>query len=165
MNEAIRDWIIGIAGAAMVSAAAQMMTPEGRVKRIVSLVCGMVTILALIRPLVGFDLGRFADYAARYRLEAEAVTADMNETEEKLTRRIIEEKSAAYILDKGKSLGITDLEARVTAVWNEDGYWVPESARLETDAGEGARRKLAETITAELGIPEEELSWSMKDEK
>ena len=72
MTEALRSWIVGIAGAAMVTAVAMTVTPDGRVKKVVSLVCGLMTVVALIRPIVGFDYGSFSGYLAQYKTEAQA---------------------------------------------------------------------------------------------
>lgn len=164
MSAVLRDWVLGLTGAALVSAAARMLAPEGRVKRVVALVCGLVTILALISPLRRLDAESFAAFAARYREEGRAAAAGAQISEEKLLRRIIEERTAAYILDKGRSLGIDDLRVTVTAEKLEDGTFVPKSARLTTKAGETARRKLGEIIEAELGISPEELDWSESHE-
>lgn len=164
MSAVLRDWVLGITGAALITAAVRMLTPEGRVKRIVMLVCGLVTILALIQPLRRLDPESFAAFAARYQEEGQAAAAGVEISEEKLMRRIIEERTTAYILDKGRSLGIDDLHATVTAEQREDGTWIPKSARLETSAGEAARRKLQDALVAELGIPAEEMNWSVKHE-
>jgi hypothetical protein len=165
LAEALRSWIIGIAGAAMVTAAAMALTPEGKVKKIVSLICGLMTILALIKPLAGFDYTSFSKYLSQYKRDAAAQSSAMDSENENLTRRIIEDKCQAYILDKGKSLGITDLNVTVTAKWSKDGYWYPSGASLKTDADEKTRRQLSQSIEGELGISPEELIWSMKNEK
>jgi stage III sporulation protein AF len=164
MTEALRSWIVGIAGAAMVTAVAMTVTPEGRVKKVVSLVCGLMTVIALIKPVVGFDYGSFSEYLARYKNEAESFSADIEDTNENLTRRIIEERSEAYILDKGKSLGMTDLDASVQLSWSVDGFWFPSGAALKTNADAEKRQELGRAIEAELGIPSEELNWSGIDE-
>ncbi|SHI08267.1 Stage III sporulation protein AF (Spore_III_AF) [Sporobacter termitidis DSM 10068] len=165
MTEALRSWIIGLAGAAMVTAVAMTVTPEGRVKKVVSLICGLVTIIALIKPIVGFNYADFAKSLASYQKDAEGFSGQMDSSNEKLTRLIIEDKCATYILDKGKSLDMDDLEVTVTASWSEDGYWYPSGARLTTNADKAKRDKLGQSITSELGIPPEELIWSMRDEK
>jgi stage III sporulation protein AF len=164
MTEALRSWIVGIAGAAMITAVAMTVTPEGRVKKIVSLVCGLMTVIALVRPIVGFDYRSFSEYLAQHKSEAEAFSSDIDSANENLTRRIIEERCQAYILDKGKSLGITDLEASVQLSWSVDGHWYPCGASLRTNAGEDKRQELGRDIEAELGIPSEGLNWSMYDE-
>ena len=164
MTEALRSWIVGIAGAAMVTAIAMTVTPEGRVKRVVSLVCGLMTVLALVKPIVGFDYGSFSKYLAQYKNEAEAFSSDIGETNENLTRRIIEERCEAYILDKGKSRGLTDLDVAVQLSWSVDGFWYPSGASLTGSADETARQELGRDIEAELGIPAAELNWSKRDE-
>jgi stage III sporulation protein AF len=164
MSEVLRSWVIGIAGAAMVTAAAMTVTPEGRVKKVVSLICGLVTIIALLRPIGGLDSRNLLKSIEAYKQEATAFSAEIQSADENLTRRIIAEKSAAYILDKGESLGIGDLDVSVTTAWSEDGYWYPDGAVLKTSADNAARDQLSRSIETELGIPPEELIWSMNDE-
>jgi stage III sporulation protein AF len=165
MPEAIRSWVIGIACAAMITAIAMTVTPEGSVKKAVALVCGLVVILTLIKPIVGFDYTSFSKNMAQYRNDAEAFSSNVESVNENLTRLIIEEECAAYILDKGTALGITDLEVTVTAEWSEEGYWYPSKASLKANADEAMRFQLGRNIEAELGIPPEELTWSMSDEE
>lgn len=165
MSEVLRNWVIGIAGAALVTAAATTVTPEGRVKKVVALVCGLITIIALLRPVAGFDGKDLLKSMEAYKQEAAAFSTDIQDANENLTRRIIAEKCEAYILDKGKTLGITDLDVSVTTVWNEEGYWYPDGAVLETSADSTARDELSRSITAELGIQPEELIWRMHDEE
>ncbi|NLT15712.1 MAG: hypothetical protein GXY05_15405 [Clostridiales bacterium] len=165
MADALKSWIIGLAGAALVTAAAMTVTPEGKVKKVVALICGLMTVIALLKPLVGFDYTGFSKYLIQHENDAEAFSSGIESENENLTRRIIEERCEAYILDKGKSLGITDLAVTVTAVWSEDGYWYPAGASLRTNAGTEARGKLGGSIEAELGIPQEELIWSMDNEQ
>ena len=165
MSEALRNWVIGIAGAAMVTAMAMTVTPEGKVKKMVALICGLMTIVALVRPITGINFRDFSKNIASYQQSAGEFSSDVQSTDEKLTRLIIEDKTASYILDKGKSLGISDLEASVTAAWSEDGNWYLTGASLKTNADTELRDKLSQSIEAELGIPPEELIWSMRDEK
>lgn len=165
MAEALRGWIIGLVGAAMVTAVAMTVTPEGKVKKIVSLVCGLMTVVALLKPLVGFDYTNFSKYLTQYKNDADAFSSEIESENENLKRQIIEDKCQAYILDKGKTLGITDLAVTVTATRGEDGNWYPTSAALTTNADTEARGKLEESIEEDLGLPPEELSWSMRNEE
>jgi hypothetical protein len=164
VTEALRSWILGLAGAAMVTAAAMTVTPEGKVKKIVALICGLMTVIALIKPFIGLDYTNFSKFLTQYRNDAETFSSEIANENENLTRRIIEERCQAYILDKGKSLGISDLDVTVTAAWSEEGYWFPVGANLVTNADTLTRGKLSDCIEAELGIPQEELIWSMNDE-
>ena len=152
-------------GAAVVTAVAMTVTPEGRVKKVVALICGLVTIIALLKPIAGLDYRNLARNIASYQKSADGAAAQAGKVDEKLTRLIIEDKTASYILDKGKSLGIGDLEATVTAAWSKDGYWYPSGVHLKSNAARELRDKLSQSIEAELGIPPEELIWSMTNER
>ncbi|MDR1330354.1 MAG: hypothetical protein LBK23_12215 [Oscillospiraceae bacterium] len=159
MTEALRGWIFGIVGAAMVSAIALAVTPESKTKRVVAVVCGFAVLLALIKPVKSFDYGAFSRGLTRLRGDAEEFSAPLSEANENLTRRIIEEKYAAYILDKGSSLGMTDLSVAVTAEPGADGYWYPGAVSASTEADEQTRGALARYIESGLGVPPEKLSW------
>ena len=161
MTEMLRSWILGIAGAAMLTAVCMAVTPDGRVKKVVALVCGTAVMLMLIKPVIGFDYTSFSRSYARMRLEAGEFFGELEERDENLTGLIIEEACSAYILDKGTGLGIRDLAVWISAEQGGDGYWYPSAARLKTDADKELRDRLGYVIQAELGIPPEEMIWSM----
>lgn len=165
MTEALRSWIVGITGAAIVTAIAMTVTPDGRVKKVVTLICGLMTVIALIKPVIGFDYDGFSKYLTQYKNEAASFSSNIEQANENLSRRLIEDNCAAYILDKGQSLGLSDLSVTVRASWSEDGYWYPSGVSLITDAEETLRHALGRIIEAELGVSSEELSWSMHHEE
>jgi len=164
MSQMLREWVIGLMGAALVSAAATALAPEGRTRRIVQLVCGLAVIVALLAPVKELDLESLAAFSEKYGEEGRAAAARAADTEEMLLRRIIEQRTEAYILDKGHALGIEDLAVQVTAEKTEEGAWIPKRARLNTRADAFLRQKLQAAIEAELGIAAEELNWSVNDE-
>ena len=165
MNDALRSWILGIVGVAALAAVAMTIAPEGRVKRVLSLTCGVAMIIALLRPVIGFDYTGFSKSLASLRQSAADMSAELGETNEKLTGHIIEQRCAAYIVDKGILLGISDLSATVSAKWSGEGFWYPGGATLTTDANQEFRDKLSYIIGAELGIPPEELIWRTTHEE
>ena len=159
MTAALGGWIYGIVAAAMISAITLMISPENKVKRVVSVVCGFMMLISLIKPLRGFDYGSFRQSYASLRDDAGGFSAPLEEVNENLTRRIIEEKYAAYILDKGKALGFTKLEVAVAAGKTDSGYYYPVTVTIETDGDETLKRALAYEIEEGLGVPSEELVW------
>jgi hypothetical protein len=161
---ALRDWIVGVTGAAAIAAVSLAVTPEGRAKRVVSLVCGLVVIIMLISPISELDYDALRDSVFGGGEDAYAGETPFDNANEKLTGRIIEEKYAAYILDKGAALGITDLEAQVRVRRGTDGAWATESVTIATAAEKALRDKLAYALEAMLGLPPEELIWRVKDE-
>jgi hypothetical protein len=162
MTEALRGWVTGIAGAAVISAVMLTITPESKAKRVAAAACGFVMLTALIKPVKGFDYGAFSRSLARLRADAGEFSAPALRANENLTRAIIEEGCAAYISDKGRLLGISGLEVSVTAALAPDGQWYPERAALRAEAGEDERAALAYEIETGLGVPPEKLSWEDK---
>lgn len=161
----IKSWILGLTGAAILTAVAMAVTPEGRVKKVTQLVCGAVVILALISPVVGFDYETFAISAAMYRQQGQEYSQSLEESSAAITRLIIEEECEAYILDKGARAGAGEMTVSVEAQWSEEGCWYPCMAEIKTDADESVKKELCMYIEGELGIPEEKIIWSVDDEK
>ena len=156
MTELLREWILGLAGAAAVCAAALTLTPRGQVRKVVELLCGVVMAAALLSPLTSVSLPE--DYGlnlAKYRAAAEALTKNGNELRQSLDRSIIEEKLEAYILDKAQILGAPLSAAQVSVRWSTEGVWVPVSAVLIGDYD----ADLARSIESELGIPQSAQTW------
>ena len=160
MSGLLRDWVLSLAGAALLGAFALALTPEGRARRVVKLLAGVVMALALVSPLRELDLESYAASLAVSR-DAEAAAADarIRETNERLQRALIERECAAYISDRAARLGLRLESASVTAKWGDALCWYPYEARLRADTDAFARRALADSIAAELGIPPERLYW------
>ena len=160
MAEDIRNWVFALTAAALLSSICRSVTPSGSVKRVVTLVCGLVTVLALVSPVLELDYGGLAGDLYSLRQYAARSSQELEKTNDNLRRSIIEQECAAYILDKAKALGIENISASVKAKWSEDGYWYPVSAEIQADAPEQLRRRLGVSIEAELGIAEDDQIWS-----
>lgn len=165
MGDMLGTWITGLVSASVITAISMTISPEGRVKKVLSLVCGLMMIIVMIKPVVGFDYTTFSSTYFGLKAEAEGFSDELEEVNKNLTGLIIEEQCQAYILDKGNELGIDNLAVTVSARWSEDGYWYPAGAEIITDAGESAKSKLGYCIESDLGIPAEELIWRMNDEE
>ena len=163
MIDALRAWILRLTCAALISAVATALTPEGGVKKAVQFACGLLTVTALLSAAVSFRSVSFSRYAAQYSAQAEEITEKAESSSSNLLRSGIEEKCEAYILDKGHEAGIADLSAEVSAKWSEDGYWYPTSAVIVSDATDSEKAALSRSIEAELGIPAESQIWSAEN--
>ena len=164
MMEAIRQWIVRLTCAAIVSASALALTPEGSVKKVVRLVCGILTVTVLLSAAVTFDLEAFSRSAAQYQTEAEQITGLARQQTEQLLRRSIEERCAAYIWDKACDMGINLTKAEVSAAWSEDGYWYPVGAVIEGEYTPEQQLSLASAVEAELGIEKGKQTWGTGNE-
>ena len=139
--------------------AALTICPEGGVKRVTGIVCTAVLLLALLSPFAGVDLDFYALSEAR-RHEAETeLFARAERAGERLNRIVIESEYAAYIMDKAAELGMTNIRAEVTARWELDGLWVPDSAELSAQGEWRQKEELGRIIRDDLGIPFERQQW------
>ena len=159
----IRTWIMGLVGAAMLSGIALVLTPESAAKRVLELVAGTALILALIAPVTELDFSEFSMNLAFYRDNLAGYEQSITETNDRLSRTIIEEECAAYILDKAQVMGGAVSSARVTVKWGDEGCWYPYEIYIET-SGEGTMPELSRIIEVDLGIPKERQYWNGKDE-
>lgn len=154
---ALKEWILSVAAASLLSAVALTLCPQGRVRQVTRLVCGIVCALALASPVVKLDVGSLSAGMAGYEKRALEITQDAEEEKKMLERTYIERECAAYILAKATETGADVTDAAVLARW-DDGLraWYPWQATL-TGTYSAA---LAEAIETELGIPAGRQDWS-----
>lgn len=155
MTEFLGDWVSGVTATAIICALAMLLTPRVQAKQVLGILCGVMMMVAMFRPLVDFDLGDYGLNLSKYRSGAETLTADAEELRKSLDRNIIEEKLEAYILDKAQSMGSRLDTVQVTLQWSTEGLWYPSAAELEGEYHEA----LARLIEAELGIPMQAQTW------
>ncbi len=155
MIDAIRNWLITVIAAAFLIAAVQSLVPEGNLRRITSLVGGLVLLLTLIQPMLRTDLGKVDIDYGRFAREIENRRDELQQSENTALSELIAEKTEAYILDKAKELGLS-CTVRVTTEPGEDGTPVPSAATLSG----GKSEALADYMEQELGIPKVRQIWN-----
>ena len=157
--ELLKNWIMYITSAAVLSAVCMGIIPEGRAKKAVSLVCGFVTLLCLAYPITDGRLdelsGALPEFDFSDRIEEKA-----GETKQIATRIVIQEELGAYILDKGKEMGVEIEEAEVSVRWSDEGYWYPVKAEIRLKNNGTASEEFKNVISQELGIEEKDIYWS-----
>ncbi len=135
------------------------LTPEGKEKRVMSFVCALVLLAALVRNIREPDWELYALEKAEMKQREESFLNNAGEMRSKLQRIVIEEECGAYILNKARQLQIPLKAAAVTAQWDLEGLWVPYSAVLTGDAAETEKSRLSAVLEAELGIPPSRQEW------
>lgn len=155
----MRDWIMSIAGAAVISVVCLAIAPEGRTKRVVRLCCGLVMLLCLLSPLTGRKID-ISDKLAQVKWETEKLMSQARDSEQTLTRAVIQEKYGAYISDKGVKLGLDITAVSVKVKWSSGGYWYPIEAEITGTGEVTARDELERYIESELGVDRNEIYWS-----
>ena len=160
MAENLHSWIVSIISTAIFCTIAISITPKGRVAAAAKLICGMVMILAILTPLIDIDFSEYSKMLTKYSDRAYELTESADEYEDKLNRTFIEDKCAAYILDKANSCGAQLDSVSVSAEWSIEGYWYPVSADIRYNCTDELRRAVSSSIEAELGITKERQTWT-----
>lgn len=148
--ELLRNWLIGITVSAVVAAMADSLIPDGPVKKVGKLTGGLLIMLAVLQPLGSLDYASFSEILVNYRVQSELYDAALETANIQLIKNIIEEETAAYILDKATELGI-NCEVEVTcAVKDKTPY--PESVVVSGDLDDGEVRALSGIIEGDIAI-------------
>lgn len=160
MAEALHSWIISLITAAIFCAVAINITPKGRIYTAIKLLCGIIMIFAIISPVINFDFTEYSESMIKYSDKTSELIKNADAYEDKLNRTFIEDKCAAYILDKAESFGAHPEKISVIAEWSADGYWYPVRADIRCNCSKELKSTLAIFIEAELGIAKERQTWT-----
>lgn len=151
--ELLRTWILTVTVSAMVIAGADALMPEGAVKRVGKLTGGLILVLGLLQPLADWDYQDLYDLVNS--LPAGAVTQEtLTEEGADPLEGFIEEELAAYIAEKGASLGCP-CTARVDCIPDENGLPLPCRVEVTGAFSPDQKEALQTYITQELGIGRE----------
>ena len=123
---ALRQWLLGVACTALVLAAAG--------------------------PLLQVDSGLIARAAEEYRAASRSCETELAEKNNLLYQTIIEDRTAAYIVDKAEELGIL-CQAEVTCSNDENGVPCPWEVTARGVWTEEKRAAVGRLLEDDLGIP------------
>lgn len=161
MLELIRQWLVGITCAAMITALAEGLAPPGAVQKIGRFTGGLVLLTAVLKPIAAVDGQALSRALTEYRLDLSAYSAQLEEENRALTKSIIEEQSAAYIVDKAAALGLS-CQVRVEA--DGSGEWpIPWSVTVTGDLDGPAREALTRQIQEDFAIPAQRQYYEERD--
>ena len=154
MIEAIRTWLVSIVCTAAVVALAQAIMPKGTVQKIGMTIGGLVLMVTILQPVLSFDFDRLSGLMARYRLEAEEDSRQLTEENQALMGDIIEEQTAAYIVDKAEELGVS-VRVEVTCELDETGFPYPTAVTVYGNLTEEQQNSLSRCIEGDFAVPAE----------
>lgn len=153
------SWIRSLVAASILSALALHLTPDGNVKRVTRFACGILLACTLLSPVLRADEASFSLALSDYRRTVAELTDDLEQQENQLLRAYIEQKTAAYILDEARTLGMAEPSVSVKVKWGDES-WVPCEVTIRADATAEQKYRLSAYLAAELGIPSERQHWS-----
>lgn len=158
-----RSWILGLTGASIIAALLISISPAGRPRKITTFASAFMLVVALVKPILSFDLGAFQTSALKYGVMAEDYSALLQEENYRLMRVIIEERSSAYISDKAKNIGIEDITVTVLTQKGDDGYPYPQEVSIEARCTQAQKTALTDYIESEFGVPKSKQHWSVRN--
>ena len=161
MMDAIRQWLMGMACAAMAAALAQSLAPEGGPRRICRMAGSRVLLLAMVSPLLQLDEGALSRLAREYQAQAGGYTQTLEEENRLRYESIIEAQSAAYIVDKAAALGIS-CQAEVVCRCDGEDVPCPYQVQIRGEMSQEQRQLLAQLLESDLGIPPQRQQFEEK---
>lgn len=149
----IRQWLLGVTATALVLALAETLAPEGSVKKVCKLAGGLALLLAAVGPALGLlDGGWITQAVDNWRSRSQSCEQELEDQRDQFYLSIIEEETAAYVMDKARELGL-DCEAEVTYGYDEDGAPCPREVAARGTWTEKQREALTRLLEEELGVP------------
>lgn len=137
--------------------------PPGGGKKILTLLCTAVLSLAILRPLLAFDMEAYALREAEVKSTEREILQNGKAGEDLLQRLALQERCERYIEQKAAAFGFSPLDAAVELQRGEEGIWLPFAATMRTDRAGEAAMMLQSLIRSDLGIPEERQVWLERD--
>lgn len=149
----IRSWLTQVICAALIAAAADGLMPKGPIKKVGALICAMVLLCVILRPVVDWSVSVPETSLSEMREQSQMWHEQLKLDSEAMLKTLIEQQTAAYISDKAANLGAT-CQVEVACV-QRDGMWFPQTVHITGQLDGEQRRKLTSVIHSELGIPPE----------
>ncbi len=156
----IENSVRALCAMSMLCGAAMSISPEGSVKKIMSILCASVLIMSVLLPIKQIDFSAYAVELAKLQQHEQDLRSSGEEINSRLNRLVIQAEYEAYIMDKAEKLGLKAEGVKVGAEWSTEGLWIPTSVEIECVGDEKLKKSLSKIILSELGIPPENQYWS-----
>lgn len=156
--EWIRSYILTLTAAGILCAVVRSLAGKAGKGRGLSLACGAFLILAALGPFRSFSLDTASANWDDLQYEVSRSQENTAEAVRRQTEAVIAEKTRAYILDKGKSLG-AELEVEVT-LKTKDGLSIPAAVEIRGQYSPYIKAKLSHMLEEDLGISADAQRWA-----
>ena len=159
MIHSLKEWITGITYVSLIAGIMIAVTPKGKPKQIAKFAGGLLLMIAFLKPMLsaGHDTASFFTVISN---EKEEYRKQFERDRETALNSIIEQKTAAYILDKARELGIADCRISLRLQANDNQYAYPYEVWVTATVSNEQHIALAEIIEKEIGIASSMQHWS-----
>ena len=154
MMGAVRGWLLGLTAAAILAAIAESMMPEGSVKQVGKLVCGLMLAATVLRPLGSVEM---TDFPPLLEYDKQQTQLLQEEADARM-KTIIEGELSAYSMDKAAQLGI-GCQIQIHCEPGGEGVFQPDSAEIFGELDEAARHQLTTLLCTDLGLQRADLHF------
>ena len=151
--DAIKGYLLSITAAALICGIVNSLSGKGSTGKLLKLLSGLFLAAAVIKPAVEVKLDNIYTFTDNLTVNSDIVVSQGENLAAEEMKRIIKEKTEAYILDKAKALG-AEIAVEVTL---HD--YTPVGVTIEGDVSPYVKKNLSANITQELDIPPEEQVW------
>ena len=158
MIAAMQNYLLRLIAAALLVAVAAAITPEGRVKRVVTFAGGLLLALVLLRPAGEVDITDMSRAIARVQMEYNENATGIRAASLQVQSAIISQQAQAYILSKAEAMGLAlqvQVETRA-----EELYPYPWAVTLTGSVTAEEKEVLARYIEENLAIPAQRQTWN-----
>ena len=156
-------WLLSITATALLVGILEAMLPEGGVKGVSRLGCGLLLFLVLVRPLLGSGYETLLEELHSWQRETAEETERLNQVEASLEETIIAEEAAAYIQAEAEAQGIS-CTVTVACAQNGDGLTLPVAVELGGVTQKAQRGTLRTLIQSAFGLSEEDICFTETEE-
>lgn len=152
--ESLREYVIGVAAAALLSGVVIRLTRNSTSGEIIRMLCGVFMTIALIQPIAGKKTLLWESTLPDIARQAQSVSQEGAAAADDIRREFIKQRVEAYILSRAKTME-ADIQANVSL--GED--CIPVSVSIVGRLSPIYRSRLTQIIASELGIPKERQEW------
>lgn len=152
---AIREYIISIAAAALLCGILTRLTRGSASGEFVKMVCGVFLTVVLIQPMTGKKTLVWDTVLPNIVKTANAVTMEGIAAAENMKTELITQRLESYILSRAEAM---ETKIQVCISLGEDA--IPIGVHISGDVSPMNRSRLTQIIASELGIPKERQEWN-----
>lgn len=154
----VKEYMLRIVAAGLIcGAATRLLAGKGAAAVVGKMLTGLFLAIVILSPLADLDLGSWETEWGDLQADAQAAVTAGKENSTAALRRVIKERTEAYILDKAQSLAV---QIAVEVTLSDDPVPVPVAVRLSGNISPYAKQQLQTIIAQDLGIPKEAQQWT-----
>ncbi len=156
--EAIRQYLISIiVTSVIIRILCVFFDNKGMIGTVIRLLGGIILVFTLLSPLTKFQLDSWQNFYNDISSEASAAVSWGQEIGSNAAAAIIKEELETYIQDKASAMQLqVDIQLELSETYPQ----IPQAVTIEGAVSPYGKRLLAQFLSENIGIPEENQIWN-----